>query len=221
MQSDRGLLKTLDGWWSNSASPGTNLGTIQFAQISLAFYFGTIALMAMASAVLAESRWEVLTLAGVGITAASVISDKRKLTNGLALVGVGIAWWGAYIEMDRAVAMDDTGMNAATVMLAAGIMIYLPVTALALRAHQAVRILIAPMLVAGSVTCAAFLAIGVIAIFVFTGCKAGDALIATLLWSAVAIPIVVGAATFFILVVMAIVNWRKNRKGAATQSANE
>ena len=116
--------------------------------------------MAMAGAVLEESRWEVLTLAGVGITAASVISDQRKLTNALALVGVGIAWWGAYIEMDHAVAMDDAAINAATLMLAAGIIIYLPITALALRAHQAVRILIAPMLVAGLATCATFLQSG-------------------------------------------------------------
>ena len=95
--------------------------------------------MATTSSVLAESRWEVLTLSGVGITAASVISDQRKFANALALTGVGIAWWVSYIEMGRAVAMDDAGINSADLMLVAGIIIYLPVTALALRAHQAVR----------------------------------------------------------------------------------
>ena len=60
-----------------------------------------------------------------------------------------------------------------------------------------------------------------IAIVVFTGCKAGDALIATLLWSPVAISIVVGTATFVVLFIMAMVNWRRNRKGAATPSAKE
>ena len=221
VQSDGGILKTLDGWWSHSASPGTNIGMVQFAQIILALYFGTIALMATTGSVLAESRWEVLTLAGVGITAASVISDQRKFTNALALIGVGIAWWVSYIEMGRAVAMDDAGINAADMMLVTGIIIYLPVTALALRAHQAVRILIAPMLVAGLATCATFLATGIIAVVIFTGCNSEDALIATLLWAAVVISIVVGAAAFLVLFTMAIVNWCRNRKGGATPSAKE
>ena len=177
--------------------------------------------MATTGSVSAESRWEVLTLSGIGITAASVISDKRKLANVLALIGVGIVWWVSYIEMGRAVAMDDAGINAADLMLVAGIIIYLPVTALALRAQQGVRILIAPMLIAGLATCATFLATGIIAVVIFAGCNAGDALIATLLLAAVAIPIVVGAATFLVLFIMAMVNWRRNRKGAATPSVKE
>ena len=99
VQSELGILKALDGWWSRSASPGTGMGPIPFAQISLGLYFGIIALMAAAGTVLAESRWEVLTLAGVGITAASVISEKRRLTNILALIGAGIALWVSYNEV--------------------------------------------------------------------------------------------------------------------------
>ena len=221
VQSDGGILKTLDVWWSRPASPVTNIGMIRFGQVSLALYFGTIALMATTGSVLAESRWEVLTLSGVGITAASVISEKRRLTNALALIGVGIAWWVSYIEMGRAVAMDDAGINAADLMLAAGIIIYLPITALALRAQQHVRILIAPMLVAGLATCATFLAIGIIAVAIFTGCNAADALLAALLSAAVVISSVVGAATLLALFAIGIVNWRRSRKGATTPSANE
>ncbi len=213
VRSERGILKTLDGWWSRSASPGTGMGTVRFAQISLGLYFGTIALMATTGSVLADSRWEVLTVSGVGITAASVISEKRRLTNALALIGAGIAWWVSYNEMGRAVAMDDAGINPADLMLVAGIIIHLPVTALALRAQEGVRILIAPMLVAGLATCATFLAIGIIAVVIFTGCNAGNTLLAALLSAAVVISIVVGAATFLVLFAMEIVNRRRNRKG--------
>ena len=221
VQCERGILKTLDGWWSRPASLGTDIGMVRFAQISLGLYFGTIALMAATGLVLTESRWEVLTLSGVGITAASVISEKRRLTNALPLIGVGIAWWVSYIEMGRAVAMDDAGINAADLILAAGIIIYLPVTALALRARQAVRILIAPMLFAGLATCATFLAVGIIAVVIFTGCNAADALIATLLLAAVVISIIVGAVTFLVLFAMGIVDWRRNRKDPATPSGKE
>ena len=221
VRSERGILKTIDGWWSRSASPGTGMGMVRFAQISLGLYFGTIALMAATGSVLAESRWEVLTVAGVGITAASVISEKRRLTNVLALTGAGIAWWVSYNEMARAVAVDDAGINPADLMLVAGIIIYLPVTALALRAQEGVRILIAPMLVAGLATCATFLAIGIVAVVIFTGCNAGNTLLAALLSAAVVISIVVGAATFLVLFAMGIVNWRRNRKDAATPSAKE
>ena len=221
VQSERGILKTLNGWWSRPASPGADIGMVRFAQISLGLYFGTIALMAATGSVLAESRLEVLTLSGVGITAASVISEKRRLTNALALIGAGIALWVSYDEMARAVAMDDAGINAADLMLAAGIIIYLPVTALALRAHQGVQILIASMLVAGLAACATFLAIGIIAVVIFTGCNAADALISWLLLTAVVISIVVGAATFLVLLAMGIINWRRSRKSGATPSEKE
>ena len=87
VQSDRGILKELDGWWSRPASPGAGTGMVRFAQISLGLYFGIIALMAAAGTALAESRWEVLTVAGVGITAASVISEKTQIDQRL-----GVDW---------------------------------------------------------------------------------------------------------------------------------
>ena len=117
--------------------------------------------------------------------------------------------------------MDDAGINAADLMLAAGIIIYLPVTAMALRAHHAVRIVIAPMLVAGLATCATFLVIGIFAVVIFTGCNAADALLAGLLSVAVVISIVVGVATFLGLLAMGVVNWRRNREGGATPSGKE
>ncbi len=221
VQSELGILKALDAWWSRSASPETGMGMVRFAQISLGLYFGIIALMATGGTVLAESRWEVLTLSGVGITAASVISEKRRLTNILALIGAGIALWVSYNEVARAVAMDDAGINTADLMLAAGIIIYLPVTALALRAHHAVRILIAPMLVAGLTTCSTFLVIGIFAVVIFTGCNASDVLLAALLSAAVVISMVLGAATFLGLLAMGIVNWRRNREGGETPGEKE
>ena len=88
---ERGLRKSREDWWSNSASGQTPIGTVQFAQISVALYMGTIALMAIANAVPAESRWAVLAFSGIGITAASAISEQGRLKNFLAVIGSGIS----------------------------------------------------------------------------------------------------------------------------------
>ena len=159
-EARRRLWKTLAGWWPDSESKQVSLGTIQFAQIIIALYFGTIALIAISGSVPVEFRWKVLAFAGIGITAASVLSDSHKLKNVLAMVGVGIGLWGGYIEMNRAAAMVGGEVNAAAVMLAAGILIYGPLTALALRASTFVRVVIAPMMVAGLVVCATFVVLG-------------------------------------------------------------
>ena len=117
-----------------------------------------------------ESRWDVLTFAGIGITAASAISEKRNPKTFLALVGVGIALWGSYIEMDRALAMSGGEVSAATVMLVAGIVIYVPLTALALRGHHMMRILIAPTPVAGLAACITLVVTGAPAVLITVGC---------------------------------------------------
>ena len=194
------------------------MGTIQFAQIIMALYFGAIALIAISGSVPAEFRWKVLAFAGIGITAASVLSDSRKLRNLLALVGVGIGLWGGYIEMNRAAAMVGGEVNAAAVMLAAGILIYGPLTALALRASTFVRVVIAPMMVAGLVVCATFVVTEIIAVFIGTGCNLGATLVAALVLGGAIFSVVVGVATLFILTA---VNWLRRRKGATTPSANE
>ena len=100
----RRLWKTIKGRWSDTGSEQASLGTIQFAPIIMALYFGAIALIAISGLVPAEFRWKVLAFAGIGITAASVLSDTRKLNNLLAMLGVGIGLWGGYIEMTRAAA---------------------------------------------------------------------------------------------------------------------
>lgn len=138
----RRLRQTLEGWWPNSGSKQASLGTIQFAQIIMALYFSVIALMAISGSVPEEFRWKVLAFAGIGITAASVLSDTRKLSNWLAMTGVGIGLWGGYLEMSRAAGMVDSEVSAASIMLAAGVIIYIPLTALALRAPAFVRILV-------------------------------------------------------------------------------
>ena len=217
----RRLRKTLAGWWPDSESKQARLGTIQVAQIIMALYFGAIALIAISGSVPAEFRWKVLAFAGIGITAASILSDSRKLNNLLAMLGVGIGLWGGYIEMNRAAAMGDGQVDTATVMLAAGILIYGPLTALALRASTFVRVIIAPMLVAGLAVCATFVVTVIIAVIIGTGCNLGATPVAVLILGGTMISIVVGAATFFILTAIEIVNWLRRRKGAATPSANE
>lgn len=217
----RRLPKILEGCRPDSESKQANLGTIPFAQIIMALYFGAIALIAISGSVPEEFRWKVLAFAGIGITAASVLSDSRKLNNLLAILGVGIALWGGYIEMNRAAATVGGEVNAATVMLAAGIIIYVPLTVLALQAPTFVRVIIAPMLVAGLAFCATLLVTMVIAVIIVTGRNLGATPVAVLVLGSAMVSFVVGAATFFILTAMEIVNWLRRRKGEATPSANE
>ena len=217
----RRLWKTIKGRWSDTESEQASLGTIQFAQIIMALYFGAIALIAISGSVPEEFRWKVLAFAGIGITAASVLSHSRTLNNLLAMLGVGIGLWGGFIEMNRAAAMIGGEISAATVMLVAGLVIYFPLTILALRGPTFVRVMIAPMLVAGMVFSVVFLVTVIIAAIIGSGCNLGATPLAVLLFASAMVPFVVGAATFIILTAIEIVNWLRRRKGAATPSDNE
>ena len=217
----RRLRKTIEGWWPYSESKQASLGTIQFVQIVMAMYFGAIALIAISGSVPAEFRWKVLAFAGIGITAASVLSDSRHLNNLLAMFGVGIGLWGGYIEMNRAAAMVGSEVNTGTVMLVAAIMIYIPLTALALRASALVRVIFAPMLVSGLVLWLTFSVTGIIAVIISTECNLGTTPMAVLLLVSAVVSCVFGVATFFILAAMEIVNWFKRRKGVATPTENQ
>ena len=215
----RGLWETLEDWWSNVVSEQTSIGTVQFAQISMALYMGTVALIAIANAVPAESSWHVLAFSGIGITAASAISEQGKLKNFLAMVGSGIALWGSYVEMDHALAIGDGETKAAMVLLAAGLVIYVPFTALALQWRHWVRILIAPMLIAGLAFCVTLVATVVPTILVSVGCNAKPAHIAVLIGVSGFISVVVGVAVFCIAIVLAIRSWREEAK-SATRNVN-
>ena len=81
----RRLWKTIKGQWSDSESKQASLEMIQLAQVIMALYFGAIALIVISGSVPTEFRWEVLAFAGIGITAAAVLSDSRKLNNWLAM----------------------------------------------------------------------------------------------------------------------------------------
>ncbi len=211
---ERGLRKSLEDWWSNSAPNQTSIGTVQFAQTSVALYMGTIALMAVANAVPSESRWAVLAFSGIGITAASAISEQGRLKNFLAVVGSGIALLGSYVEMDRALAMGNGDTTAVTVLLAAGLVTYVPFTAMALRWRHWGRILIAPMLVAGLVFSVTLVAAGVPAILISMGCNVKPGYIAVLILACGLISVVVGAAVLCIAIILEFRRWWEHRKGS-------
>lgn len=217
----RRLWRTIKGGWSHTESEQASFGTIQFAQIIMALYFGAIALIAISGSLPAEFGWKVLAFAGIGITAASVLSDSRKLNNLLAMSGVGIGLWGSFLEMNRAAAMVGGEVNAATVMLAAVIVVYFPLTILALKGPTFVRVMIGPILVAGLAFSVVFLATAIIVAIIGAGCNLGATPLAVLVLGSAMVPFVVGAATFLILSAIEIVNWLRRRKGASTPSDNE
>ena len=217
----RWLWKTIKGRWADTESEQASLGMIQFAQIVMAMYFGAIALIAISGSVPAELRWKVLAFAGIGITAASVLSDTRNLNNRLAMLGVGIGLWGGYMEMNRAAAMGDGQVYPAIVMLVAGMVIYIPLTILALRGPTFMRVTIAAMLVAGLAFGVVFLATVIIAAIIGAGCTLGATQLAVPVIGSAMVSFVVAAATFLILTAIEIVGWLRRRKGAETPSDNE
>ncbi len=216
----RGLRKTIEDWWSSAVAKQSSIGTVQFAQISMALYMGAVALISIANVVPAESRWVVLAFSGIGITAASAISEQGKLKNFLAMMGSGIALWGSYVEMDRVLPTGDGDPKAATVLLVAGIVIYVPFTALVLRWRHWVRILIAPPLIAGLAFCITLVATGVPAILASVGCNAKPEHIAVLIQTSGLISVVVGGAAFCIAVWLEIRSRREEAK-ANTLNINE
>ena len=217
---ERELRKALENWWSNSVSKRTSIGMVQFAQISLAFYMGAVALIAIASSVPAESRWDILAFSGLGITAASAISERGKLRNFLAVVGSGIALLGSYVEMDRALAMEDGETTAMTVLLAAGLLVYVPFTALALQTVHWVRILIAPMLIGGLAFCVTFIATSLPAILVSVGCNLKPMNIGVTIGVSGLLSCLVGGAAVLAFIVLAVRRWRKEAR-ATTKNDNK
>ena len=209
VRTRQGIGNAIEGWWSGSVSNKPMLETVSFAQISLALYFGTIAIIAMTASIPAEFRWGILTLAGVGITAASVISGKQPLRDFLAISGAGISILGAYVEMDRAATASGSEIGAAAVMLGAGVIIWFPLTGLALRSGQVARILIAPMLVTGLATCATLLSTGILAILVSVRCNAGENLTLALIELAAVASVAVGVAVFLIMITLGVRSARK------------
>ena len=112
-------------------------------------------------------------------------------------------------------------MDPATVMLVAGIVIYFPLTALAIRGPAFVRIMIAPMLVTGLAFSVVFLATVITAAVIGAGCNLGAPPVAVLLLGSAMVSFVVGAVTFVILTAIGIVNWLRNRNAPANPSENE
>lgn len=149
------------------------IGIVPFAQIALASFMVVIVLMAFTSDDLAESRTKLLTFAGIGITAASIISAELSLKNILAIVGVAISTVGAYLEMDQALVVGSGDVSAAVVLLVAGIAIWSPLALMASRTHSIVRILIAPLLRSGLVICTTLFIAMFPAMFISNGCGLG------------------------------------------------
>ena len=172
-------------------------------------HMGTVALIAVTNAVPPESRWHVLLFSGIGITAASTLSEQGRLKNGLAMVGSGIGLVGSYVAMDHALAMGDGGPTSASVLGAAGLLIYVPLVALALQAPQLVRIFIAPMLIAGLATCVTLVVTLIPALVVSVGCNLKVEYSAVLIGASALVSVVVGFVFFCIALGLAIRSWRK------------
>lgn len=106
---------------SNVKPEEWRIGIVPFLQISLAVFMTTVVLMAFSNDDLTKSRTELLLFAGIGITAASVISAKRSLKNALAMAGAAVSVTGAYLEMSQSLASSGSDTQALTILVAAGL----------------------------------------------------------------------------------------------------
>ena len=122
-----------------------------FLQVSLAAFMAVVVLIALTNGDLVDSRTELLLFAGIGITAASVISAERSLRSALAIAGAGVSVIGAYLEMSQSLTMSNSESGALTILAAAGLVAGMVIMFVSFDAHVVVRLLVTPALTAVAV----------------------------------------------------------------------
>ena len=205
---------------SNAKPEEEYIRIVPFAQIALATFMVIVVLIAFTNEDLAGSRTQLLTFAGIGIMAASVISAERSLRNVLAMVGVAISVAGAYLELDQALAMDNGEVGASVILIAAGIVTGALIVRLAFQGDTVVRLLVAPTLAAAAVAGVTLLMTMIPIVFISVGCKLPATGIVVLTLMAGTLAISASVITFVGVTVMALRNWMK-AKATTTSGDSE
>ena len=170
-------------------------GIVPFLQISLAAFMAIVVLIAFTNDYLTESRTKILMFAGIGITAASVISAERSLKSALAIAGAVVSVIGAYLEMDRAFTSSNSEIGALTILIAAGLVAGIIVMFISFDAHVVVRLLVTPILAGVAVAGVTHLIIMVPVVFVSVGCSVAAVGIFISVLSSGLFAIIAGSAT--------------------------
>lgn len=199
---------------SNAKSEEGRIGIAPFLQISLATFMAVVVLVAFTNDDLTESRTKLLTFAGIGITAASVISAERSLKTALAMAGAAVSVMGAYHEMDQSLTWSNSETGALTILAAAGLVAGIVIMFVSFDAHVVVRLLITPVLTAVAVVGVTLLIIMIPVIFISSGCSVPAMGIFTSVLTAGLLAIIAGLVTFAVLTGTAAHDWWKSKRVA-------
>ena len=205
----------------NDKSEAGRMGAVTFAQIFLATIMAIVVLIAFTNDDVSESRTKLLMFAGIGITAASLISTKLNLKNILAIAGAVISVVGAYLEMDQALTSSSSEIGALTILIAAGLVAGIAAMFMSLDAQVRVRLVVTPILVglaAGGVTLLITL---VPVVLISSGCGVPTMGTAVSVLASGLLAVIAGSATFAVLTGIAAHDWRKSKKRAPQQGQSE
>ena len=156
---------------ANAKPEEWSIGIVPFLQISLAVFMAIIVLMAFTNDDLTESRTKLLLFAGIGMTAASIISAERSLKSALAMAGAAVSLVGAYLEMSQALTSGSSETGALTILVAAGLVAGIVIMFVSFDAHVVVRLAVTPFLAAVAAAGITLLITMVPVLFISTGCS--------------------------------------------------
>ena len=199
---------------SNAKLEEGRIGIAPFLQVSLAVFMALVVLIAFTNPDLADSRTKILMFAGIGITAASVISTERSLKSLLAAAGATVSVIGAYLEMDQSLTSSNSEIGALTILAAAGLVSGIVVMFISFDAHIVVRLLVTPILAGVAVAGGTLLIIMVPVVLISVECSVPAVGIAISVLSSGLLAIITGSATFAVLIGITASDWWKSRRAA-------
>lgn len=173
-----------------------------------------IVLMAFANHDLTALRTKLLLFAGIGITAASIISAERSLKSALAMTGAAVSLVGAYLETSQALASSGSEIGALTILVAAGLIAGIVIMFVSFDAHVILRLLVTPILTAVAVAGITLLIIAVPVLLISAGCFLPDTGVAISVLTSGLLAVIAGSVTFAILIGIAASNWWTSRRAA-------
>lgn len=190
------------------------IAIVPFLQISLAVFMTIVVLMAFTNDDLSESRTQLLLFAGIGITAASVISAERSLKSALAIAGAAVSVAGAYLELSQAITSSGSDTGVLTILAAAGLIAGMAIMFISFHAHVVVRLVVTPFLTAVAVAGVTLLIIAIPVFLISAGCFVPDTGVAISVLTSGLLAVIAGSATFAILVGIAARDWWASRRAA-------
>ena len=208
---------------SNTRPEGKYIGVAPFVQIALALIMVLVAYLAITDGDLSGSRTKLLAFAGIGITAASVISPEFSLKSILAMGGAAVSVIGAYLEMNQALISNNSEIGALTVLIAAGIVTGMVMMFLSFDAHLLVRLLVTPILTAVAVAGATLLITMIPIIVISNGCDVPATGMFTSTLTAGLLAVIAGAVTFAIRLALAasdLWDWWASKRAARSSGEN-